>query len=213
VSAPIRNVPREGELLGTVRTLEDAVDVFRMMKDRLGLTNQFLEDCYGFAKGHPDKVLGRSEQKRLGYDTFRLFCEVFAVEFRVYVDPAQIKRMEAIWEERERPAYKPDAKPGRIAKKILEAAKPIVYRDAARKGGQKRAASLPAKLRSKIARKGGKSRMKRISKAERSAMSRKGWATRKSRLNALATPAATPALSGPDERDRHSFRPLCTTLG
>jgi len=135
VNAPIRNVPREGELLGTVRTLEDAVDVFRTMKDRLGLTNQFLEDCYGFAKGHPDKVLGRSEQKRLGYDTFRLFCEVFAVEFRVYVDPAQIKRMEAIWEERERPAYKPDAKPGRIAKKILKAAKPIIFEETGRLGG------------------------------------------------------------------------------
>ena len=167
MTAPIRSmaaVPKEGELIATVRTLEDAVDAFRTMKERLGLTNEFLENVYGFAKGHPDKVLGRSEQKRLGYDTFRLFCEVFAVEFRMYIDPAQLKRMEAVWEERERPLYKPEAKPGRIAKKILNAAKPIIFEETGRLGGMVRSHLLTPKQRSEIARKAAKSRHRKARK-------------------------------------------------
>jgi len=189
MTAQIKLPPNPAELIGTVRTLQDAVEVFRTMKDRLGLTNEFIDDVGGLTKGHADKLLGRSEQKRIGYDTFALLSELFAIEFKVYVNIDAVKRMEKVWEGRARPLF-PNGKPGRVSKKLLEMAKPHVLRDFAALGGTKRAASLPARLRSKMSRKGGKSRMRKVTKAERSVMSRKGWETR--RINALAALQTTP---------------------
>lgn len=201
MNAPVRSIPQPGELLGTVRTLQDAVEVFRLMKERLGLTNDFMDDVGGLAKGHTDKVLGRSETKRIGYDTFALFAELCAVEFRVYVDMDAVKRMEQRWDERAPRWFPEDKRNKRVSKKLVEAAKPYVYRDAGRSGGLKRAASLPAKLRSKIARKGGKSRMKSATKEELSAMARKGWATRR----AIAAAQALSAIASQEV-------PLCCEL-
>jgi hypothetical protein len=194
MTAPIKIPPNPTELIGTVRTLQDAVEVFRLMKDRLGLTNEFIDDVGGLTKGHADKLLGRSEQKRLGYDTFALLSELFAIEFKVYVNIDAVKRMEKVWEGRARPLF-PNGKPGRVSKKLIEMAKPHVLRDFSALGGTKRAASLPARLRAKMSRKGGKSRMRRVTKAERSAMMKKGWETRRKNreLLLLAAPEISPA--------------------
>lgn len=174
----IKVPPDTTEVIAVVRTLQDAVEVFRLMKDRLGLTNEFIDECGGLTKGHSDKILGRTGEKRVGYDTFALFTELFGIEFHVYVDMEAVKRMEKIWEPRKRPLF-PNGKPGRVSKKLIAMAAPHVFKACARAGGTKRAHSLPAKLRSKIARKGGKSRMRKITKAERSAMSLKGWETKR----------------------------------
>src|SRR5256885_13651957 len=125
--APIPIMPETNELVAVVRTLQDAVDVFRLMKERLALTNEFCDDAGGLAKGHTDKILGPTEERRLGYDTFALFTALTAIEFRVYVDLEAVKRMEAVWEGRKRPLY-PDAKVKRISKKLIERAKPHVLR-------------------------------------------------------------------------------------
>lgn len=199
MTAPIKLPPNPSEIIGTVRTLQDAVEVFRTMKDRLGLTNEFIDDVGGLVKGHTDKILGRTETKRLGYDTFALFTELLGLKFEVYVDIEAVKRMEKVWEMRKRPLF-PHRKPGRVSKKLIEMARPHVFKACASSGGTKRGHSLPAKLRSKIARKGGKSRMRKITKEERSAMSRKGWETKR-RQRALIVveqvSGATAALAEP----------------
>lgn len=197
MSTPIKLPPDPTELIATVRTLQDAVEVFRIMKDRLGLTNDFIDECGGLTKGHSDKILGRTGEKRLGYDTFALFTELFGIEFHVYVDMEAVKRMEKIWEPRKRPLYPPGSKPGRVSKKLIAMARPHVFKACASSGGTKRAHSLPAKLRSKIARKGGKSRMRKITKEERSAMSLKGWETKRKMRSLIVVEQAleTTALS------------------
>jgi hypothetical protein len=166
MTAPIRSMTKSiavtdpTELIGTVRTLQDAVEVFRMMKDRLGLTNEFIDDVGGLTKGHADKLLGRSEMKRLGYDTFALLAALTAIEFRVYVDMDAVKRMEKVWEGRARPLF-PNGKPGRVSKKLIAMAKPHVLKDFAKLGLVGRMTMLTAEQRSAIARKAAKARWRK----------------------------------------------------
>src|SRR5713101_7181090 len=119
--ASIRTMPElvatPDEVIAVIRRHQDFVEVFRTMKERLGLTNNFIDDVGGLALGHVDKILGPSETKNWGPTTFDLLCEMFAIEFRVHVDIEAAKRMRAVWEGRERPLY-PDAKTKRISKKL-----------------------------------------------------------------------------------------------
>lgn len=155
MTTAIKLPPDPTEIIGTVRTLQDAVEVFRVMKDRLGLTYKFIDEVSGLTKGHADKVLSRTAQKRLGYDTFAVFCELFGVMFEVKVDMDAVKRMERVWEGRMRPLYAPDAKPGRVSKKLIEMAKPHVLKDMAKAGGAAsgalRAGSQGSEIMSKLA--------------------------------------------------------------
>lgn len=144
----------------TVRRHQDIVEVFRIMKERLGLTNEFIDDVGGLVKGHADKLLGPSESKNWGPTTFDLFCEMFAIEFRVHVDLDAAKRMERVWEGRERPLF-PHAKVTRISKKLIERAKPHVLQDFSRLGNAARNAMLPGEHRSKIARKAARARWRK----------------------------------------------------
>lgn len=161
-------VADEGAVIATVRTMQDAVDLFRLMKERLGLTNEFIDDVGGLTKGHADKILGPSEDKRLGYDTFALLTALTAVEFRVYVDMDAVKRMEAVWEGRERPLY-PNAKVKRISKKLIERAKPHVLRDHLKAANTARNAMLSCEHKSRIARKAAKARWRKPRSKARSA--------------------------------------------
>lgn len=153
--------PNPDEVIAVARTLQDCVEVFRTMKDRLGLTYKFIDEVSGLAKGHADKVLSRTAQKRLGYDTFAVFCELFGVMFEVKIDLEAVKRMEAVWEGRLRPPYPPDCKPGRVSKKLIDMAKPHVLKDLAHLGLAGRMTMLTAEHRSKIASKAAKSRWRK----------------------------------------------------
>jgi hypothetical protein len=177
MTAPIKLPPNPTELIGTVRTLQDAVEVFRLMKDRLGLTNEFIDDVGGLTKGHADKLLGRSEMKRLGYDTFALLAALTAIEFRVYVDMDAVKRMEKVWEGRARPLF-PNGKPGRVSKKLIEMAAPHVAKQMGIAGAAKKMTMLSAEHRSKIARKAAKCRWRKTARAARDQI-RKGSQTEK----------------------------------
>ncbi len=167
MTAPIRSMPEvsnPAETIAVVRTLQDAVDVFRLMKERLGLTNEFIDDVGGLTKGHADKILGPSEEKRIGYDTFALLTALTAVEFRVHVDMDAVKRMEAVWEKRERPLY-PNARIKRISKKLVERAKPLVLKDFAQLGVAARMTVLTGEQRSAIARKAARARHRKRRKS------------------------------------------------
>jgi hypothetical protein len=175
MSAPIKLPPDPTELIATVRTLQDAVEVFRMMKDRLGLTYKFIDEVSGLAKGHADKVLSRTAQKRLGYDTFAVFCELFGIKFEVKIDLDAVKRMEDVWEGRMRPLYAPDAKPGRVSKKLIAMAKPHVFREMGKKSGPARMLCLTVQQRMKIGKKAGRksSRLSKLTPEERTIIARK----------------------------------------
>ncbi len=151
----------EPEVIAVVRRHQDITEVFRVMKERLGLTNEFCDDAGGLTKGHTDKILGPSEAKQWGATTFDLFCEIFGIEFHVHVDLDAVKRMESVWEHRKRPGY-PSKK---ISKKLIESAKPHVLKDFASLGGHARALQLASKQRSDIARKGGKARHRKRRKS------------------------------------------------
>ena len=149
--------PRTDEVITIIRRHQDIVEVFRLMKERLQLTNEFCDDAGGLTKGHTDKILGPSESKNWGPTTFDMFCEMFAIEFRVHVDLKAAKRMQAVWEGRERPLY-PDAKVVRISKKLIERAKPHVLQAHLKKANEARNAMLSCEHRSKIARKAARAR-------------------------------------------------------
>lgn len=153
-------VAEHGDVVAIVRRYQDFVEVFRMMKERLGLTNEFCDDAGGLVKGHTDKILGPSETKNWGPTTFDLFCEMFAIEFRVHIDLAAAERMQAVWEGRKRPLY-PNAKVARISKKLIERAKPHVMQQMGRVGAAKKMVMLSAEHRSKIARKAAKARWRK----------------------------------------------------
>lgn len=166
MTAPIRSMPEllivadAGEMIAVVRRHQDIADVFRLMKERLGLTNEFCDDAGGLVKGHTDKILGPSESKNWGPTTFDLFCEMFAIEFRVHIDLDAAKRMQAVWEGRERPLY-PNAQVKRISQKLIERAKPHVAQQMGRAGAAKKMTMLSAEHRSQIARKAAKSRWRK----------------------------------------------------
>jgi hypothetical protein len=163
MTAPIRSMPEllmvaeNNQVVAVVRRHADLIDVFRLMKERLQLTNEFCDDVGGLTKGHTDKILGPTEAKNIGPVTFDLFCEMFAIEFRVHIDLSAVKRMEAVWEGRERPLY-PNARVKRISKKLVERAKPLVFKDSGRIGGIVRSHLLTPKQRSEIASKAAKAR-------------------------------------------------------
>jgi hypothetical protein len=145
--------------LPVVRTMQDAVDLFRVLKRHWRLTNDFCDHAGGLVEGHTDKVLGPSEIKRLGYDTFALFCEMFAVELHPRINMDAVKRMEAVWEGRKRAVELSDN--SRISAKLIERAKPHVIRLMGRAGAAKKMTMLTAEHRSKIARKAAKSRWRK----------------------------------------------------
>jgi hypothetical protein len=160
-------IAEDGEVVAVVRRHQDITDVFRMMKERLGLTNEFCDDVGGLTKGHTDKILGPSEAKSWGPTTFDLFCEMFAIEFHVKIDIDAAKRMQAVWEGRERPLY-PNAKVKRISQKLIERAKPHVLQASGQLGGIVRGHLLSPKHRSDIARKAAKSRWRKYRRERRS---------------------------------------------
>lgn len=166
MTAPIRAMPEmlmvadHGEVIAVVRRHQDVTEVFRMMKERLGLTNAFIDDAGGLTDGHTDKILGPSESKSWGPTTFDLFCEMFAIEFHVHVDMAAVKRMEAVWEGRKRPAEYSETK--RVSAKLLEKAKPHVLRAHLKAANTARNAMLSCEHRSQIARKAAKARWRKV---------------------------------------------------
>lgn len=166
--------------IAIIRRHQDVTDVFRLMKDRLGLTNEFCDDVGGLTKGHTDKILGPSQSKTWGPSTFDLFCEMFAIEFHVHVDLAAAQRMADVWEKRKRPVFE-NAKIGRVSKKLIEAAKPFIFSEMGKRSAAKRMHCSTAEQRIKIAKKAARKsgRLKRLKPEQRkeiaSNAARKRW--------------------------------------
>jgi hypothetical protein len=152
--------PLADEVVMVVRMHQDFTEVFRLMKERLGLTDQFCDLRGGLTRGHTNKILGPTESRHWGPSTFDLFCEMFCVEFHAKIDMEAVKRMEVIWEERVRPFY-PNK---RVSKKLIELAKPHVFKASGKVGADARMIMLRPEHRQAIARKAAKKRWRKWAK-------------------------------------------------
>lgn len=152
--------------LAIIRSQDDLVEAFRARKDALGLSNRFCDEVGGLSSGHTDKVIGPSRKKQLSAMIFDLFCELFAVEFHMSENLDAAARMESRWEARE--ARNVRVENGRVSKKLVERAKPLVAKEMGSVGGKQRAALLSAKQKSGIAQKGAKAKWRKWRRERRS---------------------------------------------
>lgn len=152
------------DIIAVVRSHEDITEVFRIMKERLGLTNKFCDDVGEFAEGATDQILGPSERKNWGPKSFDKFCEMFAIEFHVKVNVHAAQRMEEIWEGRIRPLDLPKNKV--VSAKAIERAKPHVFKASGALGAAARNAMLGPEHRSKLARRAARARWRKPRKPE-----------------------------------------------
>ncbi len=150
IAAPI-------ELQAVIRRHRDFVELFRLMKSRLGLTNEFIDAAGGLTPGHCDKLLGPSLSRNFGAAIFDTFCTLFALEFHVHLDFEAMQRMRPIWEGRKRPLL-PNGKGARVSKELLERARPHVLRANAKAANAARNEMLSREQRSAIARRAARVR-------------------------------------------------------
>lgn len=166
MTAPL---PLPSDIIATVRNSDDMIEALCTIKNRLQLSNAFLEAMGLLVEGHIDKVLGPTRAKNLSPMIFDLLCECLAVQFEMKINLDAVKRMESRWEAREQRNVRFDTRAP--SKKIIERAKPHVLRDFSALGNAARNAMLPGEHRSKIAKKAARIRWKnqrareRVSKA------------------------------------------------
>lgn len=152
------STPVAGETIAVITSYPELVEAFRAIKARLQLSNKWCDETCDFADGVTDKLLGPSSTKSIGPLAFSMFCQMFAVKFRMEIDLEAVRKMEAYWESRE--AGKVSVQKTRIGKELLERAKPIVLKAFAHQGVAGRMQMLTGEQRSRIARKAAKSRWK-----------------------------------------------------
>jgi DNA-binding phage protein len=114
---------RERELADTdfpssaVRSHDDPIVAIRAVKEFLGLSNETLEEIAGLTRGHVDKILGPSGEKKIGPQTLALILGALGIRLRVEVDPEQSKRVAARWTRRnERQVRQREPRPDTAAK-------------------------------------------------------------------------------------------------
>ena len=164
MTTPIRVLPPD---LPVIRTMQDVVELFRILKEHWQLTNEFCDQVGGLTSGHTDKTLGPSETKRLGYDTFALFMELCAVELVPRLNPEAVARMTDVWEKRRR-ALEHSGNP-KISPKTLAKAKPVIFRQMQQLSTIAKMACSTAEHRSRIGRKAAKSRWRKVKAAKAAA--------------------------------------------
>lgn len=145
------------EPLVIIRRHQEITAIFRAMKDKLNLSDEFVDLRGGLTRGHTNKILGPTQSKSWGPTTFDLFCEMFAVEFHVHVDAAALARMAKVWEPRKRPPFTNKT----ISAELIERAKPHVFKDYGRIGNAARNAMLTREHKSEIASKAARIRWKK----------------------------------------------------
>lgn len=184
------------EPIAVIRSYDDLVAALRAAKAKHGLSNKWCDDIGGLTDGQTDKVLGPTQSKGLSRMLMDVYFEMFAIEFHMVINLDAAKRMESRWEQRERGKVAPPQSV--LSKKLIERAKPHVFKAAGKLGASIRLSKLSPELRSKIARKAGKSRMRNVTKAQRSTMNKKGWETRRARMAEQQRLLLLPSVEVPD---------------
>jgi hypothetical protein len=166
VASIIPELAAPPEVVAVIRRHRDFVELFRLMKARLGLTNEFIDAAVGLTAGHCDKILGPSQCRNFGPAVFDAFCGLFAIEFFVRIDLEAAERMRAIWEVRKKPLC-PNGKVARMSKALIERAKPFVIKANCRAANQARNAILTCEQKTAISRHAAKVRWAKHRKCRR----------------------------------------------
>jgi hypothetical protein len=162
MTEPILIPPVAGETIATISSYPELVEAFRTIKARLGLSNKWCDETCDFADGVTDKLLGPSQSKGIGPLSFSMFCQIFAVKFRMEIDLDAVRKMEGHWEQREE--GKVAVPKTRISKELVSKAKPVVMKQTGQIGGMVTAYMRTPAQRSEAARKAAKSRWKQVRK-------------------------------------------------
>ena len=141
----------------TVTDAEGLIEALRARKNELELANSAVDELGGLCAGHADKVLGPSRTKGLTAMTLDTLLGVLALKLVVIEDPEAAARMVDRWGIRSKAHVRANAH--RVSKKVLESARPVIFRELSAKATEGRKA-IPAEKRSAIARQAARARWK-----------------------------------------------------
>lgn len=136
-------------IIAEIRTQDDLIEALRAAKDMRGLSNRWCDEIGDLTDGQTDKVLGPTRVKGLSRFLFSMYHSMFAVKLVMVVDEEATARMQAKWEGRDTSNVRVES--GRVSKKLLERAKPLVFEAAGRAGATARNQILSPEYRTKIA--------------------------------------------------------------
>lgn len=141
--------------IATVTDYDSLIEAFRTIKDRRGLSFAMVDDLAGLTRGHSEKILGQSQTKGLSPIMLQTFLDIFAVKLVMVVDEDAEQRMAGRWERRDEGRVRVDAH--RVSKKLMERARPLVFKEMSAKAALARK-NIPPEKRSAIARRAAKAR-------------------------------------------------------
>ena len=139
-----------------VTDYDSLIEALRSAKSARGLSDGSVDELGGLTRGHTEKVLGPSRTKNLSPMMLETLLGVLAVKLVLVDDPAAAARMEKRWDRRDEKRVRTDAH--RVSMRMVERAKPAVFRQLSEKAAVARKSKISPKMRSKIARKAARAR-------------------------------------------------------
>jgi transcriptional regulator with XRE-family HTH domain len=137
------------QTLAEARSCAELVDAFRARKEELSLSNEAVEHVLGLTSGHADKLW--SGTRGLSADMLDKMLQGFGLKVLVAIDSEQVQRMRPRWENAGRRDQRQVRPPARIAASLIKRARPVVMREAGRRGGLNTWRKIPdSRLRSRL---------------------------------------------------------------
>ncbi len=146
--------------LADVRDYSDLHLVMRAQAEALEVSRATLNDVCGLQNGYAEKLLAPSPIKRLGALTFGPMLRTLGLKLVAYTDPAAIAALAHRMPKRDT-VHARNGAPVELPPSVDEMAEALLrsrMSENGRRGGRARAASLPAKQRSRIAREAARAR-------------------------------------------------------
>jgi hypothetical protein len=146
--------------IGSFHDYGSFVALLRQRKERLGLSNEALDELAGFTRGHVDKLLGPVPVKGIGAVTFGPLLDALGLSGTLFADPAKAARLAGRWEKRKAALVRDK---GRIGKAAVARVRPGVLAELAAKGAAARWAGMtPADRARHVAKMNSARRAKRL---------------------------------------------------
>jgi hypothetical protein len=132
-----------------IRNLDDLLEVLRLRKNELGLSNALVEHELQMGSGACDKILGPTQRKGMSIPVLLDTIELFGARLVIRIDAETEARMKARWERRDAKKVHP---PRRLSERLMEIARKQFFQELSACGNAARRAKVSAKARSRIAR-------------------------------------------------------------
>jgi hypothetical protein len=118
-----------------IRNTADLANALRAVQNHLNLSNAVLEELAGITPGGVDKYIGPSRSKGMASSMLDLLLGALAIELVVRPDLAQAAKLAERWEARNGAQVRQAT---RIAKSVVDRARPIVLSEMGRRGAEAR---------------------------------------------------------------------------